>query len=311
MNQPIRRVRIAISTLLVTLGLAGPVVGAEQAALPEIAAHDANSNWVLRLSTDAPVVYEGEVGFDDAGTGAGFMMYPAPNPAGFLASILIHGLFMESVRKTEKDKIQTAADRILEPYRPFLDSIRVHDLMRRAVALFATAKSVQLIESSAPAPSTGQSRVVTSVPLFFLTQDQSALVLDNAVEIRQPSTPSDKAYQNIIRVVSSTQDAADLAAQWSHASGALFFSESARLLAHSIDLALRDSAAATNAEALPYRTVRYQQGRAEKIERAQLISASCDRMLIRTLRGYLMSVPVSRATETAGAVGETCKVAPQ
>jgi hypothetical protein len=49
----------------------------------------------------------------------------------------------------------------------------------------------------------------------------------------------------------------------------------------------------------PHRTVRYRLGGEERMERAQVLSERCDRLLIRNLRGWLMSVPVQCAQETA------------
>jgi hypothetical protein len=40
-----------------------------------------------------------------------------------------------------------------------------------------------------------------------------------------------------------------------------------------------------------FRTVRYQEGGAEKIERAQVLEQQCGRTVLRTLRGWLLSVP--------------------
>ena len=56
-------------------------------------------------------------------------------------------------------------------------------------------------------------------------------------------------------------------------------------------MALSAMAPAQRAEA-PQRTVRYRQGNAERIERAQVLAERCDRLLLRNLRGWLLSVPV-------------------
>jgi hypothetical protein len=57
--------------------------------------------------------------------------------------------------------------------------------------------------------------------------------------------------------------------------------------------ALRIALDARRLGAMPdaYRTVRYPQGSSEQIERATLMAQSCDRLVIRNLRGTLMSVP--------------------
>jgi len=56
-----------------------------------------------------------------------------------------------------------------------------------------------------------------------------------------------------------------------------------------VDIAVAQMAAA--ADETPSKTVRFPQGGTERIERAQVLAERCDRVLIRTLRGEIMSVP--------------------
>jgi len=74
--------------------------------------------------------------------------------------------------------------------------------------------------------------------------------------------------------------------------GAKMKEESASLFARSVDIALSEVARSGADDAAPYKTVRYQQGSIEKMERAKVINEGCNRMLIKTLRGTFMSVPV-------------------
>ena len=65
------------------------------------------------------------------------------------------------------------------------------------------------------------------------------------------------------------------------------------LLAHSLDVALleRDGLALVDE---PPRTHRYSFAGGEKMERGQAVARGCARVVIRTLRNWLMSVPVPR-----------------
>jgi hypothetical protein len=56
----------------------------------------------------------------------------------------------------------------------------------------------------------------------------------------------------------------------------------------------------------PFRTIRYLEGTAEKMERAQLINEHCGRLLIKTLRGSLMSVPAKASAPRGSSADMTC-----
>ncbi|MBC7957340.1 MAG: hypothetical protein H7Y33_15890 [Cytophagales bacterium] len=75
--------------------------------------------------------------------------------------------------------------------------------------------------------------------------------------------------------------------------------ESALLLAESVDLVLAELAKGPDATELSQKTIRYPEGGGEKMERAALVGERCDRVLLKTLRGWLMSVPRQVASGTA------------
>jgi hypothetical protein len=61
------------------------------------------------------------------------------------------------------------------------------------------------------------------------------------------------------------------------------------MLAQSVDIALAYMPGHAGTE--PFRTVRYQEGSVERMERAQVIREACGQVVLRTLRGNLMAVP--------------------
>lgn len=255
------------------------------------------ASWNLRLPADGKVSYRGVVGFDQAGTGGNGMLYPAPNALGLLVAVLAHGAIVESAKNAQKEKMQTDADKVLSPYQDALNTFNTRDLMQRAVSK-ATAGAgagtgARLIEQN---DDPGPHIVVHSAPAFSLTQDQKAIVLENTIGIQMPGAVAASARQSTIRVVSSVRDVEDPLAFWTHNNGEKLKDESAHLVAESLVIALQETSADAKAASAPYRTVRYREGAAEKMERAQVVSTRCDRLLIRTLRGVLMSVPTSEAS---------------
>src|SRR6266853_2564941 len=274
---------------------ANDAVQAGQAA-PRVIGKD--SSWSLRLPKDDKVVYRGVVSFDEAGVGNRQIMYPAPNAVGLLAAVLTHGAIGGSMKDSQKDKLQEADDKVLLPYESVLGSYKHQELMRRGLQKTLMGGSKKLVEFS---EKPGADWFIESAPVFSITQDQTTIILDISISVYAPNAPSAAAYQNAVRVVSLAKDGADLASFWTANDGEKLKEESASLMAESLDIILSEMASGSSKEGNPYKTVRYFEGKTEKMERGQLISERCGRVLIKTLRGGLMSVPARRGTATAPA----------
>lgn len=285
---------IFLTPMLLTACATGPLDnGAESApqviSKPEPLARD--SNWSLRLPEMENVLYQGVVNYDGAGVGSGSMLYPAPHPAVFLVALVAHGVINESAKSSQKTKIQVEADKVLLPYQTVLAGYRYRDLMQQGLAKIPAGGGKQLIGHSERA-STGW--LVESTPVFSMTQDQSALIVDNLVLI-YPSGQRDAAtYKKVVRVVSQAKDEADLVHYWSADGGKNLKQESVGLFAESMDIALNDAVNMTKPNNNAHKTFRYLEGRNEKMERGQLVREHCDRLVIKTLRDAPMSIPVQR-----------------
>lgn len=216
------------------------------------------------------------------------MLYPAPNAIGLFAAVLTRGLLVESAKQDQKKKFQSEADKVLLPYLETLSQYTSKDLMRRGLEMTSIGGHKELLDEKA-APQ-GE-WLISSVPLFSFTQDQRAIVLDNVVSIAKSAMPEVPAFQGAIRVVSPAKRDDDLAKFWTANQGERLKSETAGLFAESLDIALAEVVGSFEKAASNFRTVRYFEGDTEKIERAQIVSERCDRLVLRTLRGSLMSVP--------------------
>jgi len=268
--------------------------------------------WALRVPGVEPVVVRGTVNHDATGMGAGAMMYVAPGPVGFLAAVIAHGVVTAGMREGQKSRVQADADLVLQPLAPLLITFthqRLFDIGWQHMSAGGTTRVLHGTESA------GDDWLVESAPIFSMTQDRRALVLDNVVRIFAPHSQK-VAYQQTVRVVStplelpadastSVKDAPtgtgdSVSAIWLAEQGQRFTDETATIFAESVDIVLAESVVPTVDEKSSYKTYRYGEGGAEKMERAQLVSERCGRRLIRTLRGWLMSVPIS------GELGKHC-----
>jgi hypothetical protein len=292
----------------------------------------AESGFTVKVPQAATVPFRGMVNYDKAGMAGGAMMYPAPGLVGFLAAIATHGALVESSKNSEKSRLQVEADRVLEPYAKVLSGWSHADLFDRALAGLSLPPGVA---SLAGADATPSGWVLESLPSFTLTQDRSALVLDNAVVVYTAGQAKTPRLQTLVRVVSHARPSSIAPAL--PASPALSASEPAaappapaasepakaaragaddeQLVRDSVDLmatSLRvvlDELAAEGAPAdTKSRTFRYREGAAQRMERGQLVLNRCDRLVIRTLRGWLMSIPVQPGEELD--VGTPCVASP-
>lgn len=267
-----------------------PVVHAKQppavapAPLPDIA----TTQWVLLLPNAGPVQVTGVANFDGAGSGPGNMMYPAPNAVGLLAAVVTHGVIQGAKKRKEHDRIQQAADKVLEPYQATFSG-----MSNRGVAMASLARTPfgdRKTLASEPVSQAGTWRI-SATPAFSLTQDQRAFIIDNAIVLFAPgsTTPSHKTS---VRVISQPRAGDDPASMWTADDASELKEEWGFLFAESIEVALRAlSSMSGNDPATPFATLRYAEGGAERIERAQPLYEACGRIVLKTLRGKLMSVP--------------------
>lgn len=259
------------------------------------------SGWSLRLPAQERVVFRGQVSFDKAGQGPGTMMYPAPGLAGFLVAIATHAAISSSVRDGQRTEIEIAADKVLQPYQETLDGFRYGELA--GLALPPEAGLPILPVDAKPQPGL----IISSAPVFYMTQDQSALILDNTVSVFKTEGDEKPVYTNTVRVVSHASEVPDLVAHWKQDAGKRLREESARLFRQSVEIVRTHAMAPAGSASAAQRTFRYLEGQREAIERAEPLAEHCGRALVKNLRGWLLSIPLKRPAEAAPgceAVGE-------
>ena len=297
----------ALRRILVALGVSAATVCPVRAAepLPDTAATAA---WMVRTPAQDKNDYRGAVNFDAAGTGTGQMLYPAPGLLGLFAAVATHAVIVNATRSHQKSQLQLDADKVLLPYQETLSGFAPRDLFLRALAKRGGAPPGMLVETTA-AP--GRAWLIEAAPVFILTQDQRALVLENTVAVFAPTGAAAPAYQNVVRVVSAVEPEAGVVERWGAEQGLHLKERSAELLARSFEIALAAAAAATPGAdpSGAQRTFRYPEGGRERMERAQLVSRSCDRLLLRNLRGWLVSIPARPDDASSECAGSAAAIA--
>lgn len=245
----------------------------------------------LRLPKEELVSFAALPNDDTVAGQPGFMMYYGP-PAAALVGVIAHGVIEGHSQAKERKNRNSVADFVLAPYQASLSHFTNAELLRRSLEGLTTGGDKVLIE---PSQRAGSGWLIECSPKFFITQDARALVLQDAIIIHSPNGESPATFKNIVEVVGSPRDSvgSDAENTWMLEDGARLASESVDLMSESVNLALTDQHGDFAGHAAAYRTVRYPRGGAEKMERAQILRETRQRVVLKTLRGWIMSVPVA------------------
>jgi hypothetical protein len=227
---------------------------------------------------------------DSAAGQPGAILYPGPLPVAVVA-VFVHGAYESHRQAAEKSARDNLSALVLAPYLPSLSRITNSELMSRALEGLATHGDKVLIRFS---EQPGPGWLIECSPKFFMTQDARALVLQNFIVIHSPDAASAATFKNTVEVVGPARHSvgADSNDTWVVDDGMVLAAASVDLLRESLSLAISDVRGDFAAQGGAYRTVRYPRGGAEKMERAQILRESPQQLILKTLHGWIMSVPV-------------------
>jgi hypothetical protein len=265
-----------------------------------------SSRMALRIPAEGKVTFSGMVNHDAAGFGAGGMIYPAFGIAGFFVAVIAHGLINEGAKQEQKNSLQTEADKVLLPHRKSLDQFQYAELLQRAKPDLNPAREIRLITATEKPVNEW---LIDVAPVLQLAQDHEAVILDSAIAIYAPgsSEGAKPVYANVVRIISSPMTGEETVKKFTDGNSEALKVLSAKLIAESIEIAIINWTAGETKTAGSTRTLRYMLGSAEKIERAEVLEGSCDRLLLRTIRGTILSAPAAPRAQATGC-GKTAVV---
>lgn len=254
-----------------------------------------DASWAIQLPKAEAVQFRGHLNQDKAGMASGAILYPGAGLAGLLVAIAAHGAIQSSALSAQQRLMQAEADKVLVPFQPVLDAFSQRELFAGALARWDDGRQRQLIGHEEAVPSAWRVRVD---PTFTMTQDQSALLLHAAIAVSAPPSATTLVYTNVISVVLRPLAGDNRREQWSADDGKALKTAAARMLAEALRVSLSDMTHPTQIEDSAFRTLRYREGNALRVERAAVLSQACGRWVIRNLRGWIKSVPANPTGET-------------
>lgn len=272
-------------------GLAGSAIAADPPALAPVVLE--RDGFSLKPPAEDAVAYHGAFSYDAAGIEHGQMMYGG-GLIGLVVGVTTHAVIAGSAKDRQLKSMQVAADRMLEPYKAILAGITHRELMQQALVR-VPGQPGKLTEAG----DAGNGWIVETLPVFWMAQDSTSLVLENMLVVHAPGDPKTVRYRNVVKVVSDPSPSENAQSYWTEDDGRRLKEESVELFAHSLRLLMEAAAADPQAPAGAEKSVRYMDGSKTRIERAQVVRQACGRNVLKTLRGWWMSVPVQPAVVPA------------
>ena len=260
---------------------------AQEAITGNLASTATVPGFTFRMPDEDRIVYHGMVDRDRAGLGAQAFLYPATGLVGLAAAVITHGIVVNATRDKLQARLKAEADELAAPYVDSAADFRYRDLLAASFERMSTSGGKTL----AGAEGVTSSRwLVDHRPVFLISRDQRAVVLESHVTIHATDRPDRPLYENVLRVVSAPAPPDDPLQYWTGEHGLKLRETTAALMAEALDIAIAQSTASASTATTP-RTIRYQEGGVERFERGEVLGEGCGRVLVRTLRGWIMSAP--------------------
>lgn len=244
-------------------------------------------NIYIKVDFKENVNFQGQYSYDDVGIDGGDILYPAPTAEVFIASIIVHAITANSMNNEEKTVVQKKADQVLKEYEGYLDNYEQEELIESVLASINQKYAFGLVKSNT-AP-IDQGFVLNSQPVFFVSQDQRSIVLKHLMSLSRSHELKSVVYKNIVEVSSKRIESDDLPSYWLANDNLPILA--GQLYAESLELFLDDVLDKFENNLNKEKTFRFQQNGKTHYERGTLVKHHCGQTTIRTLRGWLKSIP--------------------
>lgn len=225
------------------------------------------------------------------------MLYPAATPVDFFVAVLAHAAVSESIKNSQKNSLQFEANKIIEPYRRYSDSLNNQMLISQ---LKDIALSRGFTLNKYKNSQTENDFILDITPIYLLNKTEETLILRNQFLVYRKKYENKSAskkrllFQNQIEVISGNTVSGNAQDYWLKNDGENLKKEMSELFSESLDLIAKRISSPEGDNNLKYKNYRYNDGDSVVFERAITLSESCDKVVFKTLRGWLKSIPAHR-----------------
>ncbi|PCJ11847.1 MAG: hypothetical protein COB04_18580 [Gammaproteobacteria bacterium] len=248
-----------------------------------------NASYHLTIPSSEGIPFSGLVSFDGVEAAGYNGLYPGGSGAVVIAALLVHSATVESSKNRQKSELQSKADQILVPYHSAIENLSAIDLINDT--------NMKIVGLNKNTDVNATEIHVQSKPLYLISEDEKTLVLRNIVIAHsgEDANNDNVIYKNMIEVHSNTASTDAPQSHWISNDEENFRNVVHSLYVESIQLAMDDIKNALLTDS-PEKTFTYYQSNQKQYERGSLVRQQEGRIAIRTLRGWLMSVPSSGLT---------------
>jgi len=230
-------------------------------------------------------VFRGELTVDQDSGGTYSPLYYGPDLVTLATSVAVHAAFESGRQSGVTNTRQIAADEILEPYLDSIGEMNIADIIASSVQKLDVADRPVIVANEV---ATGSKPRVNLYAHYQMARDQKAIALYLTGLI---TIDSSESFTHLVNVVSPAVTGSPVE-HWLGNDAQALKIETAALMAEGVRLLLADIRGGLDAVA-PRRTVRYRYGGSQVSERASVIETGCDRLAMRNLRNWVLSVPVT------------------
>ena len=219
----------------------------------------------------------------------GQMMYPG-GAASFFAAIAIHAGVSESAKNERKNGAQKVADAYVQPFLPAAQQLSYNTLWESFVASESAEQyDFSYLVDPEQLPEKEMGILVVAQPIFMMNKEQDTLSIRTTVSIYSSEQPDKLLYSNQAEFIAKASPDKDPMVFWLADSYKNLHATMHQLFEESILSLMIDSSGGYNVEGVKTKNYQYFEGEMKMFERGTLLFEDKDKVLIRTLRGWIKS----------------------
>jgi hypothetical protein len=249
---------------------------------------DERETVFIKVDTHSDVQFQGMYDYDDIIVGAPRAVYGSDGYGG-----LIEGIASQRQNNAAKYDAQAEANKVLLQYQEYLQQFEGGELLLSVLEELDKAYDFKIKQLVGEASVEGW--ILSSEPVFFMTQNQRELALRHGMYITSTDNPDHILHRNMVEILSAKSPNENAMQYWIEDN--MLPIVAGELYAQSVQLFIADALDKYNGLESDEQTFRFTLGGENQFERGFLVEEECGQTTIKTLRGGFKIFPTQPAPE--------------
>jgi hypothetical protein len=249
---------------------------------------DERETVFIKVDTHNDVQFQGMYDYDDIIVGAPRAVYGSDGYGG-----LIEGIASQRQNNAAKYDAQAEANKVLLQYQEYLQQFEGGELLLSVLEELDKAYDFKIKQLVGEASVEGW--ILSSEPVFFMTQNQRELALRHGMYITSTDNPDHILHRNMVEILSAKSPNENAMQYWIEDN--MLPIVAGELYAQSVQLFIADALDKYNDLESDEQTFRFKLGGENQFERGFLVEEECGQTTIKTLRGGFKIFPTQPAPE--------------